>query len=332
MELWRLYLAGVALALGACANLTVVIPGIAMIAAFVFIYLGPPLQERNWPRLCVRGNAILDRMIVPGVVISTAILLVPLLPAKREDFYLGASNWKHSLVNMGYASLWRPMNLLEHTPLHQPVMTMVEWVALALPPCILVLALLRWGRNRETMRGLLTLACVATFGLLFFLHGALGMQLPERRTGLYLIPLLTLPAVVVMESGAWFRKAGYLVAALILAQFLISFNVRYYDEWIFDAGSRQLAEYLREHAPPDGRTVTAHATFPLSFSIEFYRLLFGLEWLEVSKQIEAKGPFDVFLLSPEELPLMEKYHLTERYVHPGSNITIATAASSPLRP
>jgi uncharacterized membrane protein len=329
---WRLYAAGISLALSVCANLTVVIPGLAMAAAFAVLYLGPALRERNWGRLRVRTDALLDRMVVPGILIAVAILLVPLLPAKREHFYLGSHSWRDSLISLGYATLWRPSNPLEHTVLHQPAIFLLEIAALVLPPAILLLAVYRWWSNREPLGALLTLTTLATFAMLFLLNRLVGMPLPERRTGLYLIPLLTLLAVISAEEIAWARPAGRIAAALVLLQFLVCWNVRYYDEWTFDAGSRQLVEYLQAHAPQPPQRATLHATFPLSNAIEFYRRLFGMDWLEVSMEQQANRPFDIYLLSPEELPLMQRYHLTERYVQPLSNITLATAASSPLRP
>ncbi|MBL8175284.1 MAG: glycosyltransferase family 39 protein [Bryobacterales bacterium] len=331
-DLHRLYIAGIALALGVTANLTIVIPGIALTIVFAMLFLGPPLLERHWPRFRVRTDALLDRMIVPGVILSTAILLVPLLPAKKEHFYLGSDNWKSSLLSLAYANLWRPLNPLEHTPLHEPVMAIVESIAIPLPIAILTLALYRWRRNREPLRALLTFTAIASFTLLAALNATLGMRLPERRTGLYLVPLLTLLAVFILDEIRWTRHIGNAAAALTLLQFLLSFNVRYYDEWNFDAGCRQLVQYLRDHAPPPGRRVSLHATFPLPHSVEFYRRYFGLEWLDVSREIEARRPHDVYLLTPEELPLMQKLNLTERYVQPISNITLATAASSPLQP
>lgn len=331
-DLWRLSFAGVALALGACANLTVVIPGTALTLAFAGLYLGSPIQERNWPRLRVRVDALFDRMIVPGIVVTVAILLVPLLPAKRENFYLGSSNWKDSLLSLVHASLWRPMNLLEHTALHEPVLNLIAAVGIFFPAIVLALSLYRWWRNPESARALLTLTGIATAALIFLLHRFAGMHLPERRTGLYLIPILTLLAVFAMEEIAWARHFGYLAATLTLALFLCCWNVRYYDEWSFDAGSRNLVEYLRDHAPGDGRPVTLYATFPLPNAIEFYRRLFRLEWLEVSRDMQPTKLFDVYLLSPEELPLMQKHQLTERLVQPVSNTTLATAPSSPLRP
>lgn len=331
-DLHRLYIAGIVLALGVTANLTIVIPGIALTTAFATLFLGPPLLQRHWPRLRVRADALLDRMIVPGIILSTAILIVPLLPAKKQHFYLGSDRWKDSLLSLTYASFWRPLNPLEHTALHKPVLSFIESLAIILPASIMILALYRWLRNREPMRALLTFTAIATFALLAVLNLALGMRLPERRTGLYLIPMLTLLAVLTIEEIPWARHAGHIAAALTLAQFAICFNVRYYDEWNFDAGCRQLVQYLRDRAPQPGRRVSLHATFPLPHSVEFYRRLFALEWLDISREIEARRPHDVYLLTPEELPLMQKLNLTERYVQPVSNITLATAASSPLRP
>ncbi|MCZ2148290.1 MAG: glycosyltransferase family 39 protein [Bryobacterales bacterium] len=331
---WRLYAAGIGLGLGVAANLTVVVPGFALALVFAGIHLGEAARQRNWPRVRARFDHFVDHMAVPCVVATVALLLGPLLAARREHFYVGAKTLHDSLVSFNYACFWRVRNLLENTPLHYPVENFWLGVSLVLPGVILGAGVIVALRDRERNGMLLGGLCLISAALVLALHSMLGAPLPERRTGLYFVPLLTLlAAVVVFRLPRWAQVMPGGLAALVLAQFLLSWNVRVYDEWLMDAGNRDLALYLRSHAPPPGRKLKFGGTFPLYQGAQFYSRLYHVDWLEFPPpKVSPDDDYDVYFLDEKDHYLIGKRHLTLRYLEPFSKVAIAAPADSPLRP
>ncbi|MCC6345147.1 MAG: glycosyltransferase family 39 protein [Bryobacterales bacterium] len=329
---WRLYAAGIGLALGVAANLTVAIPGAALVLMFAAIYLGD--AGRNWPRVRARFDHIVDRMVVPCSVVMVGLLLGPLLTARRANFYAGAATLYESLESFNYACLWRVKNLLEDTPLHYPVEKFWLGVSLALPGLILAAGVIVALRERRRGVMLLSGVCLLSAALLLALHWVVGVPLPERRTGLYLVPLFTLlAAVVAFRLPKWAQAIPGGLAALVLAQFLLSWNVRFYDEWLMDAGNRDLALYLRGHAPAPGRKLKFGGTFPLYQGAQFYSHVYHMNWLEFPPaEASPDASYDVYFLDEKDHYLIEKRHLMLRYVEPFSKVAIAVPVDSPLRP
>lgn len=319
--LWRLYAAGISLALAAAANLTAVIPGTALVLMFAGIHLGEPIYQKNWARLRVRAANLADHMIVPGIVITVAMLLGPLSHAHSDTFYVGARNLRESITSFVYAIFWRPRNPFEFTPLHR----LIEDTAIALAP-FFVAAVLLGGMIlslRDRRRMLLTGVCSLSILILIGLHYTAGVPYPERRTGLYLVPLLTLLAASVFQPA---KALGGTVAAIFLAQFLLSWNVRFYDEWLIDSGNRDLALFLRGHPPAAGRRLKLGATFPLQYGTGFYRHLYGMEWLDLSAAHNGPdGVYDLYFLAEKDHQVVEKRKLRVIYRHPFSKVEIAIA-------
>ncbi|MBI3681455.1 MAG: glycosyltransferase family 39 protein [Acidobacteria bacterium] len=328
VALWRLYAAGIGLALAVAANLTILVPGVAAAAVFAALHLG---EASNRDQLRARAAHLVDHMAVPAIVIAVALLLMPLLPATRQGFYAGSPTLMDSARNFAYACFWRPRNALEHTALHKPVERIIESLAYVAPPAILLAALwIVFLRRKDKAAVFFAGLLLAVFGLLVWLHHALDVPYPYRRTGLYLAPLVTLFAACLFRAAP---KAGVVIATVVLAQFLLSWNVAYYDEWLFDAGNRDLMAYLRDHPPPAGKRVTIGASFALDHGVAFYKHIFRLDWLDPApRQSGLEGTYDVYLLALEDLAVAEKRGLAIRYQHPISMVSVAVADSASLRP
>lgn len=320
MELWRLNGIGVLLALAVAANLTVAVPATALVAVLIAMYV------RNRFRL----DALIDRLIVTAVVVSVALLIFPLMNAGRVHFYVGARSIVDSATSLAFACFWRPLNLFMHTPLHSPFEAFTSamgkglWILIPGVACVAV-----WfDRKRDRM--LLLGVTLGAIALIVVLHLLTNGPYPERRTGLYFIPLMTLLAGV---AGQRLGKAALVPACFVLVLFAGHWNVQYYDEWIFDSGNRQLMRYIRDHAPLDGRKVTIGATFPLDHGVQFYRHKYKLDWLQTPAMHKgADAHYDVYLLTLADLKLIDKYHLIRRKEHPVSHVIVAVPAASPLRP
>lgn len=317
VELWRLNVTGCCLALAVAANLTVALPGVALIAAFTVSYLSAPIRDRYWARVQDRVDYLLDRMIVPGIVVAVSFLLIPLLPAKRENFYVGASSLHDTALSLAYACFWRPRNYLEHTIFHTPVEDAAVWLGLLIVPVLVVAHL--WWRPRLTDLAMATV--VGTLALQTLLNTLYNVPYPERRTGLYYVPLVTLVLLGVLKR----IPRGYLLCIPIAVQFLCQWNVRFYDEWLFDAGNRDTMLYLGAHRPPGEAAVRMSASWPMLHSVGYYRRRLDMDWLEIPEPNERlKEGYDVYLLAEYDSQLVEKYHLKVVYQHPLSRALLAT--------
>ncbi|MBL8231137.1 MAG: hypothetical protein JNL98_21775 [Bryobacterales bacterium] len=309
-ELWRMNVAGFALALGVAANLTVAMPGTVLVLAFAVWYLGGALHDQT--RLSARFDHLANRMIIPGIVVLVTIVLVPMLPAKREHFYVGSTEFMHFLTSLVYACLWRPANLLETMPINRIVENALRIAGeFALPVLTLALIGLAAARRRMTVaHWWLTATVLLTAGLQVILHQWLGLLYPERRTGLYYVPLATLTALAAAHVAPRILRIGAgVVACTAILMFLLSWNVRYYDEWLFDAGTRDLMRQVqRQYAGSGKKRITA--SWPLLHVVGFYRNLYGLHWLEVPQPNErpVQG-MDLYLLTPEDQPLIDQWKL-----------------------
>lgn len=322
-EQWRGYAVSLSLAFAVTANLTVVVPATAIVLALAGCLLAPPMGQRQWPRLRERLGVLLDRVVVPPVVITTVVLLVPLLPAKRVDFYVGSKTLADAAESLVYACLWRPYHPLEHTVLRpvveKTVIAISPWVAVV----ILVCAVVALVRRRTVVHGMLLAATAGSVALLVGMHLGAGVLYPERRTGLYLLPLFTLLGVT--AAGALPRAvraamASFAVVCVVL--FVTEWNVRFYDEWAFDADNREVMRYIKERLPKDGRKVTVGATFPFAKSVEYYRRIWRMEGLAPAKE-GAEGEYDVYVLAADQGEWVGKHGLTVRRRFP-FGVTVAT--------
>jgi len=319
---WRLWMAGIALALAVAANLTFVLPGIALIAAFCIVHIGGPLRRKEYSRARARLDWLLDHLIVPGFVLAVAILTIPLLPMQRKDFYVGSDSLRDSAINFFYAQLWRPKNLLEGSPWHFQGEAVV--INSALPALLIILAggilACLWWRKEDRWRFLGLTALLTVLLLAVFSYG-LGMPFPYRRTGLYLVPLLGWLAAAALTR---IPKLAAAVALLWIAWLGANWDLRYYDEWLMDAGNRDVMRYVRSLQPADSRKLTAGSTFPLEHSLRFYQTLWHLDWLTIPKANKtADGNFDIHVIGEEELPVIAKRNLQVRYTHPLSQVRVA---------
>ena len=147
------------------------------------------------------------------------------------------------------------------------------------------------------------------------LHVALGVLYPERRTGLYFVPLFTLLGAAIFKK---IPKAGACVAALLLAQFAIDWNVTYYDEWLFDAANRDAMRYIVDHAP---RPCAVAGTFPQRMTLEFYKRTWRLDWLQIRAVEESPG--DLYVLGEGDAGLVQKRKLRIQYQDPRSKLIVA---------
>ncbi len=163
---------------------------------------------------------------------------------------------------------------------------------------------------------------------------------PYGRTGLYLIPLfiltaLVLPSTLRKSRIAWI-VAGlpiWIVGVACLGQFLVQFQTTHYAEWRFDASTKKIVGLIRDRQENmGGAKVRVGATWPLEPSVNFYRKLYKLDWME---PLDRKGPdrdAGYYILLEEDRALIRKRGLFVLYSDKLSGTALAIPAAAGATP
>jgi hypothetical protein len=343
--------AGIGLGLSVAANLTLLVPVAVLTVGFLAVLVAD--RELGGPRVAGRLSLGLGRFVFPCIVTAFIILVLPLSKAHRSDFYVGQPSLQASLINLLALSLY-------HHPLSGLLAGMVPkpgfWIgflARAYVPLVLtatvlacVAALYRWVRGKSFARldcptqflllggGTLLLALAA----LVWAHHAFQLLYPHGRTGLYLIPLFILTALIlpvsIRGSRSGFLLAGLLVwtiSLLCLAQFLAQFQTSCYGEYRFDAATKTIVGVIRQRQTRQPlRRVRVGISWVLEPSMNFYRRMYNLDWMEPLDRKGPDGDFDYYMLTEQDVRLIKSKDLSVLYADEPSGITLAVPGRSPV--
>jgi len=322
-SLRRLYRAALALALGTAANLSLLLPALALGAVFVLLATGDLWLAGKRSEAAREAARARDHLFVPAATVLFAIVVLPLTRAEPSLFYFGAPT---------LAGTFRSVIELSFFP--RPLSGVPVWLgqrfSLAPPALIAAAALawtavaLRWLRGRR-LRALEEIdrffllsagAMLATLMALFAARHAFGVLYPLSRTALYWAPLVTLMALALAEKSRRWRPlwaAGCLLIAASVALFVLQFSVSRYAEWGFDAGTSRIVSAIRRQ-PPRARPVRIVASWELEPSLNFYRQMHQLErqWEPVDRRTPEE-PADYRVLLPRDHALIDKLRLRVLY-------------------
>ena len=115
--------------------------------------------------------------------------------------------------------------------------------------------------------------------------------------------------------------------------FLFQVNASYYAEWRFDAGTKRIVKFIRFHMPPEKRLVI-RTSWVLEPSLNFYRLLYRLNWEPVDRSGPEK-PGDIIVVSEENKASIKRMGLQVIYKDAVSGTVVAlpnSAGDSPAPP
>jgi 4-amino-4-deoxy-L-arabinose transferase-like glycosyltransferase len=313
---------GLGLGLAVAANLTLLVPGTAL----AVIFLAVLVSDR-------RTSEAIDSFVVPGIVTSFVIVVLPLTKAHRDSFYVGQPSLGDTLRTLLAPSLF-------HLPVDRRVLDFLPpygfWFSLftyVLVPLVLLATSLacivlvrQWMLRRAFLRldaeARFLLLCggalLGSIGLLIGLHLTLQVLYPHERTGLYLIPLFVLTALalplVLRRRRAAFLAAGlpvWLVGLACLVQFLAQFQATHYSEWYYEGSTKKIVGLIRErHAGQPAGRVRVGVTWELEPGMNFYRRMYKLDWMEPPTRNGADGDFDYYVLTARDTPLIKKRGLS----------------------
>ena len=335
---------GILLALSVACNLTFVYPA----SALAVLIAGTVLCSRNSSLpLLERAKKILYRMAAPGLAVALVILVLPLSHIRPNTFYVGTDNLFEMTASLLMASLrYHDCDFIANRGCYYPVL--YPWgyrVAQALFfTCFSAAAVLFWRRCRaapglesDSVRdaGLISAGTLfLTAGFNIATHHLFGQVYPVTRMGLYflfLVPLCFLAACRWLWSlrsparaAAWLWTAALVVLAVALAS---EFDVRYYAEWRYDAGSRDMINLVRKMHGGGSRPVRLAASFPLDMALDYYRQVLGIEWLKpIGRDKPAKG-YDYYALIADDLHYIDELQLRKVYVNEVSGSALAVPSS-----
>ena len=293
-------MAGLALGLAVTANLTLLMPVAGLLAGAVWL-----------DRRAAAGSAL------TAALTAAALLAAPLWHAGREHFYFGTDSPVTSLASLMGGSLTH-----DWSERGGPVPGGAIVAAL-----LLAAAVAAGFGAREAGRPLFLLASTISIGalLLAAAHYLTGLPYPYGRTGLYWILLI---GAGLVGLAARFRIAAWIGAPVVLAAvwfYAAAWSTEFTTDWVYDAGTRAIAERIAARPRPNAQPVRVGASAPLSFSLNYYRLTRGWTWMaEVTRDDVRQGAYDYYAVyGPDREWAEESQHMTVLYRHKAAGSILA---------
>lgn len=283
------------------------------------------LPTRGW-------KVALIHFVLPAAASAGFLLLLPKRLIELEAGYLGPPSLtaileglvRYSFIHSaaGYPGLaaWFPA---------ETAIRIVTYVAVPASLAVLIILAVRilvsrigkpnWDAVPLIDRVLLLLAAMLPTAIVLIVLSRFVFQqpYPELRTAMYWIPLLGLACLSFLRrlgQGSRIERIFYVpvVAFLVLcvAQFLTQFNTRYFAEWAYCAAGKDMMQLVRaEHTTKPGTRVKVGATWQLEPVINFYRVAWGLDWMDPVYRESPDNSYDYYLLAYADTALVEKLHL-----------------------
>jgi hypothetical protein len=273
-------------------------------------------------------------MAIPAVLVAGAVLIQPRRLVQLEEGYLGPPSLFGILEGIVRPSLLHSPSGFKGLAWLAPDLAISAVTYFVVPTLLISLILTsltlarRWKLKRnfdaltlaDRMLLFLGLALPAALALVVASRYVFAQPYPELRTVLYWIPLLSLAALALVDkllaAGTTRSRNAAIgsIALLVLCvlQYVTQFNTRYFAEWAYCASTKDMMRIIRDQhaaAPPNTR-VRVGANWELEPGINFYRIMWGLDWMDKVYRQSPDADFDYYLLLRDDILLIEKRHLT----------------------
>jgi hypothetical protein len=258
------------------------------------------------------------------------VLALPLCRAAGSNFYYGAATLTESVRSIVAPSFAPPVG----TSLGQRVAASVwGYIWIAPPMAGFLAAAAGAGALAAIVRRRLSCpadACLVLCGgasvcaaaAFVTAHFLAGVQYPQDRTGIYWVPLFALSTFALAGRVRIARAALSAAAVLCIVQFVLLFRVSYYGAWPADAQLKHVISVLRSRET-GARRVRIAGSWPLEPSLNFYRTVYRLDWMEPVVRGPADAPGDYHVFWSSDAGVVEKLHLTVLYQDPLSGMVLA---------
>ncbi len=134
-------------------------------------------------------------------------------------------------------------------------------------------------RKRDEMQALFPLGLLGSIAILVGLHLVIGIPYPYERTGIYLLPLMTLSIGCAVASKGLVGKAALVFVALVVIQYGLEWKTAWYEEWRFDSGTKRVFAELEKIHDQSPRALRLGVSWQSEASGSYYRQRFGMNWL-----------------------------------------------------
>jgi hypothetical protein len=298
---WGCPAASVALALAVTANFTNIVPATCLALSFTAVALGGIAAVFRWRDPALRDFA--KYFLLPGAVAGFCILWPYLIQArlahtkiqleKASDAVRDIFNasflyrWTEDVFNSLGAAAAAPGSWQERA---------TELGANFLLPLLFGFVLigfaLAWrepadpGNRQRAACRIFAGAAIGSVVLTVLLHFATGVNYPFSRYSLFLVPLFTIGSLLAAQEiscrfpSALLKGAGLLVAAMVVCDYALSFNVKSFRYNAYDVISRDL--YLAIEKDALSRAVSSArvgGTWWYEPEINFYRVRYKAKWM-----------------------------------------------------
>lgn len=274
------------------------------------------------------GQALLH-FVVPAVVVGGVILSLPRTLVYLEPGYEGPPSLRAILEGIVRPSyLHSPQGRYGLATWFSPELAVRLVTDFIIPAGLAVLAVIAvrivytWIQRRrldalpviDRFLLLLSLVMPAALVLIVASRYIFHAPYPEQRTVLYWIPLLGLTCLSLMkwlhDTGRTARMLAVPIGAFVvlsIAQFVTQFNTRYYSEWAYCAATKDIMAIIRDqHASRPGDKIRLGVTWQLEPGVNFYRTIWGLDWLNKVNRESPDSDNDYYILLFNDTKLVER--------------------------
>ncbi len=299
---WGCGIASVSLALSVAAHLTNLVPAACLAITFSLVALGGFFALFKIGKGQVRSFA--HYFILPGTAIGFSILwpfLIQWRLAPTNTHLDKVSDAMRDVFNASFLYKWTDDVLSDLGAVPSTagswqarVTDLGEYLILPLLFCSvligLVLALHARTDSRKSQYAQCQVfagAAVMSVVLIFILHITIKVNYPFSRYCLFLVPLFTISGMpAAREISARFpwsllKGAGLLVALVVVSDYALSLNAKFFRASGYDVISRELYQVIERDARQRGLTnVRVGGTWWYEPEINFYRRRYNAEWMK----------------------------------------------------
>ncbi len=314
------------LSFSVASNLTFLFPSLALVTVTL---AASPAARRA-------GLRYLAAFAVP----AGALIAFPLSHAKRDNFYYGSTKFEDTWNSLAQGSLLYPPPAFlpaawqaHYHAMAAQIVHFMPWIvaALAIPFAFALAGAVRARFQNLNPAPATLLVSGATLAVtaagLLAAHWMFALVFPIDRTGLYLIPLVTLTALAA-AGGPLLPRAFQAALVLAVVLFAAAFHTTYYRDWPY---CRALKPMLAMAAAdrPGGATVRLGGSFVFEPPLNFYRETQHLAWYAPVVRADPDAPADFYFLFDEDLGVVSRNHLRVLFQDPVSLATLAAPENGP---
>jgi hypothetical protein len=293
---------------------------------------------------------ILGFCVLPGLLVTLLICGYPLAHWKSGNLWYGSQSLSEMTKSLVEPSLYQLDPRFWNPSLYRAIGHLKPWLV----PLLGILSLcqvlvtrldgawLQDARTRKMGRFAAALVGIAAFSLLlhWLAFHFVKLPLPRARTGIYLVPLVTLAGGVIAAVPArslasqWFGRGLTVVFVCLACYFLLCLRLTYFEEWKWDADVKDvypvLARYNHDYGVREVGTTWWYVA-----TLNYYRAASNTETFLNFSAPTAEPPVDrsIYVLHGLfDRGFLDKQKLVVVYRGKSTDIVVAVRPDGPIPP